>query len=62
MNSDVKKIYINLIKYKKSPKHIFQDWNRVREVANLIKYAELSTGKILYPEYIRMLMRYRVGS
>jgi len=58
MHPDMKKIYIYVAKFKKSPMNVFQDWNRVKEAANR-ENVDLPEGTVLYPEYVRMLMRYR---
>ena len=58
MDENIKKIYMHLAKYKKSPMDTFQDWNRVKMVANM-ECKDLPWDKKLYPEYVRMIMRYR---
>ena len=55
MNQDIRKIYINLVKYKAVPRDMFRDWNRVKAIANL----ENIYVPELYPQYIRILMGYR---
>lgn len=58
MDENIKQIYRYLVGYNKSPRTIFRDWNKVKEVANR-EWKDRPYGIELYPEHIRMLMRYR---
>jgi hypothetical protein len=60
MDEGVKALYINLLGFKLSPKRIFTDWNRYKMAAAMAKVDLPSGNKYLYPDYVKMAVKYEV--
>ena len=56
MDKAVRRLYINLLGFKISPRQIFTDWNKYRAAATSIGHRVIPK----YPEYVRMAVRYEV--